>query len=223
MTAGRKVGAAATGKRTRLSPGERRRQLVELGVEMLAERTLDGISIDEIADQAGVSRGLLFHYFASKDDFLLEIVREASEMLLQRTDPALVTDSTDPAEVLRAVIGSYVDYAAENSITYVSLLRGKASGDPDMAALFDRTRVTMIERTLAQLPALGVERNPRLEIMVRGWIAFVEEATITWLRDPRIGRDELVELDIAALPGLALSVAPELTHALLDGPAAPLP
>ena len=38
MTAGRKGGAAATGKRTRLSPGERRRQLVELGVEILAER-----------------------------------------------------------------------------------------------------------------------------------------------------------------------------------------
>ncbi len=52
-------------KRVRLSPEERRAQLIDLGVRMLADRPLEQISVEDIADQAGVSRGLLFHYFAS--------------------------------------------------------------------------------------------------------------------------------------------------------------
>ena len=54
-------------KRTRLSPDERRAQLIDLGARMLAERPLEQISVEDIADQAGVSRGLLFHYWRPKD------------------------------------------------------------------------------------------------------------------------------------------------------------
>ncbi|MCU1657877.1 MAG: TetR family transcriptional regulator, partial [Pseudonocardiales bacterium] len=59
----------APDKRIRLSPEARRAQLIELGVEMLATRTLDELSVEDIAQQAGISRGLLFHYFSSKQEF----------------------------------------------------------------------------------------------------------------------------------------------------------
>ena len=64
-------------KRTRLTPEARRAQLIELGVEMLATRTLDELSVEEIAQHAGISRGLLFHYFASKQEFHIEVARAA--------------------------------------------------------------------------------------------------------------------------------------------------
>ena len=75
-------------KRTRLDPAQRRAQLIDLGARMLAERPLEQISVEDIADQAGVSRGLLFHYFASKSEFHLAIVRHSSEQMLQRTEPS---------------------------------------------------------------------------------------------------------------------------------------
>ena len=80
-------------KRTRLDPAQRRAQLIDLGARMLAERPLEQISVEDIADQAGVSRGLLFHYFASKSEFHLAIVRHSSEQMLQRTEPS---ESDDP-------------------------------------------------------------------------------------------------------------------------------
>ncbi|MGC0363024.1 AcrR family transcriptional regulator [Rhodococcus sp. 27YEA15] len=193
-------------KRTRLSPAERRAQLIDLGARMLSERPLEQVSVEDIADRAGVSRGLLFHYFASKSDFHLEIIRHTSAQLLERTEPVEV-DSDDPMLTLRSVIASYVDYVTENSTTYVSLLRGSASGDPQMRAVFEQTRDTMANRTLDQLPRIGMVRTPRAELAVRGWIAFVEEATISWLRAPSITRDELVELNVAALPALAFASA----------------
>ncbi|KPH19905.1 MULTISPECIES: TetR/AcrR family transcriptional regulator [Rhodococcus] len=189
-------------KRTRLDPAQRRAQLIDLGARMLAERPLEQISVEDIADQAGVSRGLLFHYFASKSEFHLAIVRHSSEQMLQRTEPS---ESDDPMLTLRSVLASYVDYVTENRNTYVSLLRGTASGDPQMREVFEQTRDIMAKRTLDQLPKIGLTRTPQVELAVRGWIAFVEEATISWLRAPAIAREELIDLTVQSLPALALA------------------
>ncbi|QII05410.1 TetR/AcrR family transcriptional regulator [Rhodococcoides fascians A25f] len=200
----------ATTKRTRLSPEQRRAQLIELGTEMLADRPLEQISVEDIADQAGVSRGLLFHYFSSKQEFHLEIVREASRSMIERTAP---DPDLEPFEILRDSIANYVDYVTEKRDTFISLLRGTASGDPLMREVFEQTRTTMAERTLVQLAGLDMDVTPTIDLAVRGWIAFVEEATITWLRDPHISRDELIDLNVNALPAVAL--APGMISALL--------
>ncbi|MBY6411612.1 TetR/AcrR family transcriptional regulator [Rhodococcus sp. BP-252] len=197
-------------KRTRMSPEERRAQLISLGTEMLSERPLEQVSVEDIADQAGVSRGLLFHYFSSKQDFHLAIVREASREMLERTAP---DTSLEPYEILRDSIANYVDYVTENRETFISLLRGSATGDPDMRAVFEETRSAMAERTVANLYKLDVDANPTTELAVRGWIAFVEEATISWLQDPKITRDELIDLEVGALPAVAL--APTMIATLL--------
>ena len=204
----------ATTKRTRLSPEQRRAQLIELGTEMLADRPLEQISVEDIADQAGVSRGLLFHYFSSKQEFHLEIVREASRSMIERTAP---DPDLEPFEILRDSIANYVDYVTEKRDTFISLLRGTASGDPSMREVFEQTRTTMAERTLVQLAGLDMKVTPTIDLAVRGWIAFVEEATITWLRDPHISRDELIDLNVNALPAVAL--APGMISALLGGDA----
>lgn len=199
-------------KRVRLSPEERRAQLIDLGVRMLADRPLEQISVEDIADQAGVSRGLLFHYFASKHDFHVAIVRHSSAEMLARTAPNLELPVID---MLRDVMAAYVDYVSENRDTYVSLLRGTASGDLAMREVFESTRAEMARRVVEQLPSLGIEPDARIALSVRGWIAFVEEATITWLRGPEIPRDELIELLVTALPAVALSAG--AAEALLGG------
>jgi AcrR family transcriptional regulator len=197
-------------KRTRLTPEQRRAQLIELGVTMLADRRLEQISVEDIADQAGVSRGLLFHYFASKHEFHLEIVRHNSRQMLERTAPE---EGLEPLDTLWSALTSYVDYVEDQRDTYVSLLRGTASGDPDMRAVFEETRSVMAERVLDQLPRLNIPRTDAMDLAVRGWIAFVEEVTISWLGDPKISKSELIDLTARALPALALT--PDVSAALL--------
>ena len=55
------------------------------------------LSVDDIAQQAGISRGLLFHYFSSKQEFHLEVARAAAQELLRRTMP---DQSKPPLEAL---------------------------------------------------------------------------------------------------------------------------
>ena len=189
-------------RRTRLGPAQRRAQLIERGLDLLTERPLEQISVEEVAERAGVSRGLLFHYFASKHDYHVELVRCVGRDLVEYTAP---DEDLEPLEMLRGTLVAYVDYVTQRRDMYVSILRGATSGDPDMRAVFEDTRTAMVERTVAHLPAIGLEPTPAVRLAVRGWVAFVEETTIAWLREPELTRDEFIDLVVAALPGVALA------------------
>lgn len=194
-----------------MSPQARRDQLIALGLEMVSQRPLEQVSIDAIADVAGVSRALLFHYFESKQDFHVAIARAQAQEMLDCTAPDAALG--DPISILRGSMSAFVDYVSANRTAYMAFIRGAASADPAMRELFDATRATMAARVLDRAPDLGVEAGPRFTVTVHGWIAFVEQTTISWLTDPVIDRDELLSMLTAALPALAaaagLSVSAE--------------
>ena len=70
------------GARARFSVDERRAQLLELGLRLFGDRSYDDVSIDDIAREAGVSKGLLYHYFGSKRVFYAACVEHAAASLL---------------------------------------------------------------------------------------------------------------------------------------------
>src|ERR1700759_3314159 len=123
-------------QRTRLDPIARRAQLIALGVEMLATRTLDELSVEDIAQQAGISRGLLFHYFSSKQEFHLEVARAAAQELL---NPPARDPGPAPLDPMHNSIHCFIDYIEENPDAYKSLVRGAVSGDAEMRALYAET------------------------------------------------------------------------------------
>ncbi len=183
-----------------MSPHARRRQFIDLGVGLAQEQPLETITIDAVAEAAGVSKGLLFHYFESKADFHLAVVREQADEMLARTAPR--DDLDDPLATLHASVGAYVDYVAHNGKGFVGVIRGSASADEDIRAVADATRAAMSERILDHGAALGIERSPVIEMTIGGWMAYIEELLVRWLSDPVVERDELVELMVAALPML---------------------
>jgi AcrR family transcriptional regulator len=189
-------------RRLRLTAEQRRAQLIELGRRMLATRSLDELSVEALAEEAGISRGLLFHYFRSKQEFHREVARSAAEDLLARTAP---DDDLPPLDRLRAGLSAYIDYVVSNSDGYVSLVRGAASGDEAMREIFDSTRATQAQRVLDSLEQLGLPFGPESVIAIHGWVAFTEEAIIHWLPDRPISRDELLNLLANSLPALTLA------------------
>jgi AcrR family transcriptional regulator len=200
-------------KRTRLDPVARRAQLIALGVEMLATRTLDALSVEDIAKKAGISRGLLFHYFSSKQEFHTEVARAAAAELLQRTEPDV---ALPPVEALRGAIGAFIDYVEENPDNYKSLVRGAASGDAQMRAIFDATRATLAGRIVDVVGQLGFELGPRAELAVHGWVAFAEECTIRWIDTAGTDRDALEDLLTKALPAVVLASTDEQIGSLVS-------
>jgi AcrR family transcriptional regulator len=202
----------AVEKRVRLNPVARRAQLITLGVEMLATRTLDELSVEDIAHEAGISRGLLFHYFSSKQEFHLEVARAAAQELLARTEP---DPGLPPAEALRSGLRAYIDYVEKNPDNYKSLVRGAASGDSEMRAIFVETRSKLGRRILDAVSAFGLELGPRAEIAVYGWVALCEEIVIRWIDSRGFDREQLLDLLANSLPAVVLASADEQVTSLV--------
>jgi AcrR family transcriptional regulator len=201
------------GKRVRLSAETRRAQLIDLGVKMLATRRLDELSVELIAKTAGISRGLLFHYFSSKQEFHIEVARAAAAEMIRRTAP---DTGLSPVEALRAALSSFIDYVEENPDNYKSLVRGAASGDAEMRAIFDATRTTMAQRVIDVVAALGLAVGPRPTLAIHGWVAYVEECVVRWIDSHTVSRADLLEMLTKSLPAVALSASDEEVGTLVS-------
>ena len=191
--------------RTRLSPELRKEQLLDLGLQLLSTRSLEELSIDLLAEKAGISRGLLYHYFGNKQDFHLAVVRRAADAVIRITAPAPTGTSL---ERLAGSLEAYVDYVLANYEGYASLVRGAASGNPAMREIYEETRAALTDRIFAAagddgLDELGVDDTAVVRLMARGWSALTEEVVLEWVRGGcQVPKDELLRRLTAALPAV---------------------
>src|SRR5712671_4505308 len=91
--------------RTRLAPELRREQLLDLGAELFAAEPYERVHIERVAEIAGVSRGLLYHYFPTKGAFFAALVERTVENLRAATAPDL---ALSPLDQLRHGIDAYL-------------------------------------------------------------------------------------------------------------------
>ncbi|HEX2316927.1 MAG TPA: TetR/AcrR family transcriptional regulator [Thermomonospora sp.] len=190
----------------RLTADDRRRQLVGIGLRMLVQRPIHELSLDAVAAEAGISRSLLFHYFPTKRDFYVAVVRAAARLLLRQTLPDA---DAPPAERLRQALDAFVGFVERHREPYLALLRGAAGGADYVIEIHEQTRDTFVAHALAALEP--EEANRHVDLVVRGWFGFVEDAVLRWTRDRPFPREELLDLLYGALPALLATADPERT------------
>jgi AcrR family transcriptional regulator len=183
-------------RRSRLTIDERREQLVRLGTEIFAERPFDEVSIDDIAAAAGISKGLLYHYFPSKRDFYVEVVRfSAMEMeALTEPDPSL-----EPLARRSASLDRYLDYVESHAQGYATLMRAGIGSDPQVAAVVEEVRARIVDRILGGQSYAGDRPPAALRIAVRGWVGFAEAASLDWIDHRGLPRDGLRAILVSIL------------------------
>jgi len=170
-------------RRARLTPEERRAQLIATGVNFLAEHSLDELTMDVLAQRAGVSRPLLFHYFDTRQGMHLAVVTMARDSLLLASEPR---DDLEPRARIRDTLLRITEFVRQHQGTFHSLVRGIASGDPAVRRVVDESRDLNAERLLDAFTELGTPDTPALRIALRSWVSFTEETLISLVID----RDE---------------------------------
>ena len=191
--------------RVRMTPEGRREQLLDLGVRLLSTRSLDEVSIEVLSEEAGISRGLLYHYFGNKQEFHRAVVRRAADELIAVTAPG---EGDDLVAVLTDSLGAYVDYVVANRPGYLSLVRAAAGGDEALREIYEQARDSLTDRLFKfegvqragehGISALGYEDTPAVRLMVRGWSALAESVVLDWSAAPEgVTRGDL----LAALAG----------------------
>lgn len=204
----------AAPRRVRLQIDERRTQLLRLGIEMFASRPYEEISIDDIAEAAGVSKGLLYHYFPGKREFYVEAIRASSLHLRQLTEPDPLLP---PSARLRAAIDAHLDYSREHRAVYQAIYSSGITVAPEVGTILEEHRAFVMDRLLKNL---GIARpRPALRVALRAWIRLVEGASLDWTLRPDVSQNELRELLVAAYAALldkALSVNPKTEKGVSD-------
>ncbi|MGW0881002.1 TetR/AcrR family transcriptional regulator [Streptomyces sp. NPDC002671] len=193
--------SAATPAYRRLSVEERRSQLLEVALSLFAHRAPEDVSLDDVAEAAGVSRPLVYRYFPGGKQQLYEAaLRSAAEELRHcfqeaRQGPLLPR--------LARVLDRYLAFVDEHDTGFSALLQGGSVVETSRTtATVDEVRRAAAEHLYTHL---GVkDPGPRLRMTVRTWITAVEAASLIWLdedKQPPVEelRDWLVEQFVAVL------------------------
>jgi AcrR family transcriptional regulator len=182
---------------TRLDVDERRRRLLELGADLFTRFAYDELSMARIAEEAGISKALLYHYFPSKEAYFVATLEQKAAELAQRTEP----DATrPPLEQLSASLDAYLAWVEENAGSYQKLIR--SASVPEVRALLDRVRGDTAQRIVDGLRG-EKPATPALRTAVTGWLWFMDGACLDWLANRDIDRETLHGLLLATLAGAA--------------------
>ncbi|MCX5425606.1 TetR/AcrR family transcriptional regulator [Streptomyces sp. NBC_00078] len=197
--------AANQGGRTRrrLSTEERREQLLSVGARLFSESPYDEVWIEQVAEIAGVSRGLLYHYFPTKRDFFAAVVERESERMLRMT---AAVPGVAAREQLAAGLDTFLEYVHAHAHGFRAFHRADAAGDQAVRRVYQlavAAQERQILATLAADPELGLlaQQRPDLRLAVRGWLAFTTAVCLEWLRGSDLTREQVRDLCARTLLG----------------------
>ncbi len=163
---------------------------MRIGLELFSTNSYDAVSIDEIAARAGISKGLLYHYFPSKREFYVAGVRAAAAQLREVVEP---DPGLPPPERLRLSLKAYLDDVEHHAEGYIALMRGGIGSDAEVRAIVEESRAVIIDRAIADLP-LKSEPTTLLRLAMEGWVGYVEATSLSWLERRTVQRERLREL-----------------------------
>ena len=178
---------------TRLQVDERRRQLIDAGAELFARHAYEEISMREVADAAGVSKPLLYHYFPSKIELFKAAVAEKALELGQLIEP---TGEGAPVEQLTRGLDAYLAWIENNAQTWSKLMQSAATL-PEARDLVEGFRQRTMELVLAEVAGRRRPR-PALRTAIKGWLGYMDAAILDWVEAKDLPREQLRDLLVAA-------------------------
>ncbi len=206
--------------RRRLSPEDRRNELLALGAEVFGQRPYDEVRVDEIAERAGVSRALMYHYFPDKRAFFAAVVRAEGEHLFEATNTPPQPD-LNLFEQLRAGVLAYLHYDEAHPHGAWAAYMGMGRSDPVLRGIDDVDNDRQANRIIDRITeSLGESLDSKVErdlrAVVYGWLAFTFEMCRQRIADPSIDAGAVADacahalLDaVARIPAMPIMPTPE--------------
>ena len=160
--------------RTRLRPEIRREQIVDAAVRVFHGREPALVTFEDVAEAAGVSRGLVYNYFGDKQGLMAAVYLRT----LQELDAVLasgVQGDEPPEQLLRKVVRGYLEFARQHSRAF-SYLAGSAAA----AVTHPAVRGARLERIRRAAEVWGGGSDEAM-LVGHGVVGLLEAVAIEWL------------------------------------------
>jgi AcrR family transcriptional regulator len=188
-------------KRVRLDYDERRGQILTAARRLFCQRPYSEVSMVDLAEAAGVARGLLHHYFGSKRDLYLAVMRELIQVPTIPLPEHVAT--LDTAQVWDASVEGWMRLIESNRELWLTAIGAGGTGrDPELEEILDEGREHTARRALEALGIDPADAPGELLALVRGYGGLAQEITREWLERGRLSRAQAKALLRAALPAL---------------------
>jgi len=202
------------GKR-RLKPEARREQLLDVALALAAGGDVAAVSVEDLAAAAGVSEGLLYHYFPTKQALVEAAVRRAADEFLDTLYAARDVGG-DPVEQLAAGFEAYLDHVEAQPVGWRAIFLARTGELAAVAADLERRSSALVADALGLDPP-----SAELTVALAGWNALEREVCLGWLDHPEVPRAAIEEILMASFlatvsavahhdPALAAALAPFL-------------
>ncbi|GGO63996.1 TetR/AcrR family transcriptional regulator [Nonomuraea cavernae] len=194
-----------------MDPDDRRQQILARAQTLFRERPYGEVSNTEIAAAAGVSRGLLNHYFGTKRELYLAALAEMLDV-----PPVPVPEYVAGASVRDRVcesVNGWLQLLEDDQETWLAALG--TGGDPELEQVVDQAREGIVDHII-EVVGLGPLARSRPEVrgMLRGFSGMAEATSAEWLKRGRLTRHQVHEFLEETLVRLLEDVIPRV----LDDP-----
>jgi AcrR family transcriptional regulator len=170
---------STTPKRSRLKPEQRRDQMLDAANELFAERGYEEVSVEDIARAAGVTRGLVHHYFGGRTQVYVALLQRLEAL---REDQVREATGRSARARVADTVSRWLDWTEANRTIYLGTI---APGDDIAAPEVRRVVADLRGRAVTLLAALHAdlaEDSPRLRYALECWTGLNRAATRRWLR-----------------------------------------
>ena len=175
------VGDGKSAPRRRLSPADRREQILQAALGLFAHREVASVAVEEVAAAAGVSPALVHHYFGSREGVARAALAAAAADIVDRL---LNLPPAEPAEVLALGLDAYLDFLITHPAAWGALVRAGGAAGSELGLAGESARIAREMDDAAVSVALRALDQPdppaALLLALRGWTAMVKEASVQW-------------------------------------------
>ncbi|HWC87766.1 MAG TPA: helix-turn-helix domain-containing protein [Solirubrobacteraceae bacterium] len=202
----------------RLEHDERRLQILIVARRLFSERSYAAVSTSDIAREAGVARGLLHHYFGTKRELYLEVVRA---LVRVPSNPVPLRSGGGLEVVIDESVDRWLEMLERNRGTWLAAIGAQGLGrDVEIEIILDEAREATVDRLIEAIaPSDLAEASDELRAVLRGWSSLAESASLEWLHRDRLTREQVHTLLVESFLALVRDVLPAVQAAGARGAA----
>ena len=153
-----------------------RAALLDAGRDLFAAKGFAGAGREEIVERAGVTRGAMYHHFASKEDLFRAVYERCEEEVLDQV-MAAAAGAGDPKEMLRRGSLAYLEAAAREDVRRICLIDAPAVLPTEVRReLAERFGLGAIRGALQECMDAGLVRPQPVDVLAHVYLAALLEA-----------------------------------------------